>query len=78
MSKRKSKKTEDGKPKKRKRGRRVRRMLFLVIVGTAAALAFSSELRDKALDKLFGAEEEFKYSPPSDAAAENGTPAGAS
>lgn len=72
MSKRKSKKSEAEKPKKR--GRRIRRLLFLVIVGGGVALALSEDLRNKALDKLFGAEEEFQYSPPADTAGDNGAP----
>jgi hypothetical protein len=42
-------------PKKRGRG------LILVLVGTGLALALSEGLRKKALDMLFGAEEEFEY-----------------
>lgn len=65
MGKRKDKKAEaqDKPKKKRKRGRK---LLFLVVAGGAAALAFSQDLRNKALDKLFGSEEEFQYSPPSE------------
>jgi hypothetical protein len=48
------------KPKKRKRGRK---LLFL-LVGGAAALVASEGLRSKVLDMLFGAEEEFEYTPP--------------
>ena len=48
------------KPKKRKRGRR---LLFLLVVG-AGALVASESLRSKVLDMLFGAEEEFEYTPP--------------
>ena len=45
------------KPKKRRLGR----LLFVGIVGTVAALALSEDLRNKLLDALFGAEEEFDY-----------------
>jgi hypothetical protein len=50
------------KPKKKKR--RVRKLFFLLIVGGGAALALSEDARNKALDALFGSEEEFQYSPP--------------
>ena len=46
--------------KKRKRKRRGR-MLVIALVGTGLALALSEGLRKKALDALFGAEEEFEY-----------------
>jgi hypothetical protein len=45
------------KPKKRRLGR----LLFVGIVGGVAALALSEDLRNKLLDALFGAEEEFDY-----------------
>jgi hypothetical protein len=48
---------------KRKTGGFARKMLVLV-VGAGAALAFSESLRSKVLDTLFGAEEEFQYTPP--------------
>src|SRR3954462_9926596 len=46
--------------KKPKRKRRGRGLLFLV-VGVGLAFALSEGLRKKALDTLFGAEEEFEY-----------------
>ena len=49
----------DGKRKKRKGG--LGRKLFVLIVGAGIALAVSSDLRNKVLDALFGAEEEFDY-----------------
>lgn len=49
------------KPKKKKR---VRKLLFLLLVGGAGALMLSEGARNKALDALFGSEEEFQYSPP--------------
>lgn len=55
--------TETGKKPKRKK-RRLRKLFFLTIVGGGVALAVSSDLRSKLLDKLFGAENEFQYSPP--------------
>ena len=63
------------KPKRRRLGR----MLFLGIVGAGLALALSEDLRNKLLDALFGAEEEFDYTsttaPP--APAPSPTPTGA-
>jgi hypothetical protein len=50
-------------PKKRKRKRGgLGKLLLLGIVGAGLALAVSEDLRKKALDALFGAEEEFEYS----------------
>jgi adenylosuccinate synthase len=46
-----------GKKKKRRKGR----LLFIAFVGAGLALALSEDLRKKALDALFGAEEEFEY-----------------
>ncbi len=37
------------------------RLLFVAIVGAGLAIAFSEGLRNKLLDVLFGAEEEFDY-----------------
>jgi hypothetical protein len=48
------------KKQKKRRGGLGRKMLLLV-VGTGAALALSSDLRSKVLDALFGKEEEFDY-----------------
>jgi hypothetical protein len=65
------------KPKKRGRG-----LLFL-IVGVGLAFALSEGLRKKALDTLFGAEEEFEYTSPvaasggSSGSGSSTTPAGA-
>ena len=61
-------------PRKRRRGR----FLALTLVGAALAIALSEGLRNKVLDALFGAEEEFDYvsttAPPAPAAT---TPAAA-
>jgi hypothetical protein len=46
-----------GKKRKSRKGR----LLLVAIVGAGLALAFSEGLRKKALDALFGAEEEFEY-----------------
>jgi hypothetical protein len=58
-------------PKKRakQKGRRLGRKLGFVVLGAGAALGVSESLRSKVLDTLFGAEEEFQYTPPA------GTPA---
>jgi hypothetical protein len=51
-----------------KKGRRIltfRRTVVLAGAGAGAAIAGSEKLRSKILDTLFGAEEEFEYSPAS-------------
>ena len=54
-----------GAPKKRARkGMRLGRKLMIVSLGGTLALAGSEKLRSKVLDTLFGAEEEFEYTPP--------------
>lgn len=40
------------------------RVVVLGAVGTGVAMAASGKLRSKVLDMLFGAEEEFQYTPP--------------
>ena len=63
-------------PKKRKGG--IGRLLLIAIIGGAAAIAISEDLRNKVLDALFGAEEEFDYTsnttpaPPAEAPAPAG------
>ena len=62
---------------KKKRGRKGR-LLLIGLVGAGLALALSEGLRKKALDALFGAEEEFEYTstttaPPSPAATAGST-----
>jgi len=47
--------------KKAKKRRRPGRALLIAVAGTAVALAASEGLRKKALDAVFGAEEEFEY-----------------
>jgi hypothetical protein len=52
-------------PKKQaKKSRRLGRKLVIVLIGGGLALAGSEKLRSKVLDTLFGAEEEFEYTPP--------------
>jgi hypothetical protein len=66
---------------KRKRARRrlsFGRVLILTTVGVGVAVATSEKLRSKALDMLFGAEEEFQYTPPpNSSSAESTTTVGA-
>ena len=47
-------------PKKQRKGG-IGKLLLLAIVGGAAAIALSEDLRNKVLDALFGKEEEFDY-----------------
>jgi hypothetical protein len=56
-------------PKRRvRRKRRLGRRLFLLVITGGIALAASEKLRSKVLDTLFGAEEEFEYTPPAPSA----------
>ncbi len=48
-------------PKKKKRKGGIGRLLLLAIVGGGVAVGVSEDLRNKVLDLLFGAEEEFDY-----------------
>lgn len=48
-------------PKKPKRRGGIGKLLLIAIVGAIIALAVSEDLRNKVLDLLFGAEEEFDY-----------------
>lgn len=50
--------------KKKKKGLRLGRKLMFVMIGAGVALGVSESLRSKVLDTLFGAEEEFQYTPP--------------
>jgi hypothetical protein len=57
-------------PKKRARkGLGLGRKLMVLGLGAGLALAGSEKLRSKVLDTLFGAEEEFEYTPPPAASA---------
>jgi hypothetical protein len=58
--------TDAPKRQARKRRRLGRRILILSL-GAGLALVSSEKLRSKALDTLFGAEEEFEYTPPATA-----------
>lgn len=57
------------KKQKAKKGLRLGRKLLILAIGGAAAMAGSEKLRSKVLDTLFGAEEEFQYTPPAPSAA---------
>ena len=48
-------------PRRRRRKGGLGRLIMLSIVGGVVALAVSEDLRNKVLDLLFGAEEEFDY-----------------
>ena len=49
-------------PKKKKKKRRgFGKLLIVGLIGAGAAIALSEGLRNKVLDTLFGAEEEFDY-----------------
>ena len=48
-------------PKRRKRKGGLGRLLLITLIGGGVALGVSSDLRNKVLDLLFGAEEEFDY-----------------
>jgi hypothetical protein len=64
----------------KKKKHRKRRLLLIAFVGAGLALALSEDLRKKALDALFGAEEEFEYtaSTTPDSAASPSEPVGTS
>lgn len=55
--------TEVPRKQARKRKRVGRRMMFVVVAGGLAVVG-NGKLRSKVLDTLFGAEEEFTYTPP--------------
>ena len=54
----------DAPQKRAKKGLTFGKTMFVAGIGGAAALAGSEKLRSKVLDVLFGAEEEFEYTPP--------------
>ena len=68
--------TEDAREASRK-GRKRGRKLLILVVGGGLALVASEDLRSKVLDTLFGAEEEFQYTPPEPAAESPAPGAGA-
>jgi hypothetical protein len=71
MGRRKSKKAQIEEKVSKNRGLGLGGLLVLAVAAAVAALVFSEPLRNKALDVLFGSEEEFQYTPP----AENGASA---
>jgi hypothetical protein len=50
--------------RRRRKGLTFGRVLLLAGIGGGIAVAASEQLRSKALDVLFGSEEEFQYTPP--------------
>jgi hypothetical protein len=64
-------------PRKRGGGGGFKRLVLVGLVGTGVALALSEGLRKKALDALFGAEEEFEYTSTTSSPATSSPPAGA-
>jgi hypothetical protein len=62
----------------KKRKSRKGRLLLVGIVGAGLALAFSEGLRKKALDALFGAEEEFEYTASTTSEPSSSEPVGSS
>jgi hypothetical protein len=50
--------------KRRRKGLTFGRVLVIAGIGGGVAIAASEQLRSKALDLLFGSEEEFQYTPP--------------
>jgi hypothetical protein len=56
--------------KRTRKGVSFARKLMIVGIGGGLALAGSEKLRSKVLDLLFGAEEEFQYTPPVNASSE--------
>ncbi|MBI5311495.1 MAG: hypothetical protein HZB14_10810 [Actinobacteria bacterium] len=50
------------KPKKaKKKSHKLRKILFVAVIGTIVAIAVNEDARKQVLDALFGAEEEFQY-----------------
>jgi hypothetical protein len=62
--------------KRRGGGGGFKKLLLVGVVGTGVALALSEGLRKKALDALFGAEEEFEYTSTTSTPSTSSPPAG--
>lgn len=60
--------------KRRRKGLTFGRVLVLAGIGGGIAIAASEQLRSKALDLLFGAEEEFQYTPPASPSPSSASP----
>jgi hypothetical protein len=60
--------------KAKRKGRLGRTVVLLGLLGAGAAVAASEDLRGKVLDMLFGAEEEFQYTPPAEPAPTSAAP----
>jgi hypothetical protein len=58
----------EGPKTRRRRGRTAIRVLMVGAAGAGLAAAFSTDVRRRVLDGLFGKEEEFEYSPTTSAA----------
>jgi hypothetical protein len=56
--------TDAPRRRRRRKGLSFGRLLLLGMIAGGLALAGSEQLRSKVLDTLFGAEEEFQYTPP--------------
>ncbi len=65
----------DGPKKRARKGLTFGRTLLIAAIGGAAAMAGSEQLRTKVLDALFGAEQEFEYTPPAGTAGSAPAPA---
>jgi hypothetical protein len=60
-----------------RRSSKVGRRIVIIVVGSGVVIASSEKLRSKVLDLLFGAEEEFQYTPPvNSASSESATTVG--
>jgi hypothetical protein len=59
--------------KRSRGGRKTARRLVIIVVGGTVIIASSEKLRSKVLDLLFGAEEEFQYTPPVNSASSEST-----
>jgi hypothetical protein len=65
-------------PKRKRRRGGLGKLILLGVVSAGVALAVSEDLRKKALDALFGAEEEFEYTSTTAPSTPTNTPAGTS
>jgi hypothetical protein len=60
--------------KAKRKGAAARTVVLLGLLGGAGAVGASEKLRGKVLDLLFGAEEEFQYTPPAEPASTSAAP----